>query len=81
VAEPESELPRLFHRLNNQLGVILANAELLEKRLVDQTQRDRAGQVVASSLDAISTIQLIRKIADPTVPGSTFPVPGSGSKF
>jgi hypothetical protein len=71
VAEPESELPRLFHRLNNQLGVILANAELLEKRLVDQTQRDRAGQVVASSLDAISTIQLIRRIADPTVPGRT----------
>ena len=71
MAEPESELARLFHRLNNQLGVILANAELLEKRLVDQTQRDRAGQVVASSLDAISTIQLIRRIADPTVPGRT----------
>ena len=24
------DLARLFHRLNNQLGVILANAELLE---------------------------------------------------
>ena len=69
MAEPDSELPRLFHRLNNQLGVILANAELLEKRLVDQTHRDRAGQVVASSLDAISTIQLIRKIADPSTAG------------
>ncbi len=37
----------LFHRLNNQLGVILANAELLEARLTDETQRARASLVVS----------------------------------
>jgi len=63
---PETgDLTGLFHRLNNQLGVILANAELLEKRLSDETHRARAGQVVSSVLDAISTIQHIRKLADP----------------
>ena len=31
------ELPALFHRLNNQLGVILANAELLETRATSES--------------------------------------------
>ena len=34
-----ADLSQVFHRLNNQLGVILANAELLESRLVDDAQR------------------------------------------
>ena len=55
------DLIRLFHDLNNQLGIILANAELLENRLADDTQRSRAGQVVASVLDAIKTAKSIRK--------------------
>ena len=54
------ELGALFHRLNNQLGIILANAELLENKLPDQSSRSRAGQVVASAVDAISTAQHIR---------------------
>lgn len=58
----ETELLRLFHRLNNQLGVILANAELLESRLTDETQRARAGQVVAGALDAIATIQRLKQL-------------------
>ena len=48
----------LLHRLNNQLGIILANAELLESRLQEQDRnRARAAQIVASAIDAISTVQ------------------------
>ncbi len=56
------ELARVFHRLNNQLGVILANAELLETRLTDDTQRARASQVVSGALNAISSIQDLRRL-------------------
>ena len=37
----------LFHRLNNQLGIILAHAELLEAKATDEAHRARAAQVVA----------------------------------
>ena len=48
----------LLHRLNNQLGIILANAELLESRLeAEGRNRARAAQIVASAIDAISTVQ------------------------
>jgi hypothetical protein len=56
------DLPALFHRLNNQLGVILANAELLETRLSSPPERARAAQVVAGALDAIQTIQDLRRL-------------------
>ena len=56
------DLSLVFHRLNNQLGVILANAELLEARLTDDTQRARAGLVVSGALDAISTVQDLRRL-------------------
>ena len=55
-------LSQVFHRLNNQLGVILANAELLEARLTEETQRARAGQVVSGALEAISAIQDLRRL-------------------
>jgi hypothetical protein len=55
-----SDLGLLFHRLNNQLGIILANAELLEGKLVDDVSRARAAQVVASVLDAMTTAREIR---------------------
>ena len=55
-------LSQLFHRLNNQLGVILANAELLEARLTEEAQRARAGQVVSGALEAISAIQDLRRL-------------------
>jgi hypothetical protein len=60
---PDSDLQKLFHQLNNQLGVILANAELLEHRLTDENQKSRAGQVVAGALDAISTAKRIKQMA------------------
>jgi hypothetical protein len=50
----------LFHRLNNQLGIILANAELLEARATDETMRARAAQVIASVIDAIATARDLR---------------------
>lgn len=54
------ELRLLFHRLNNQLGIILAHAELLEAKAGDDVSRARAGQVVASALEAMATAKEIR---------------------
>ena len=59
VNEPH-DLGLLFHRLNNQLGIILANAELLEAKVADDMSRARASQVVASVLDAMATAREIR---------------------
>jgi hypothetical protein len=56
------DLSQIFHRLNNQLGVILANAELLEARLTDDMHRARAGQVVSGALDAILAVQDLRRV-------------------
>jgi hypothetical protein len=58
-----ADLSGLFHQLNNQLGIILANAELLENRLPDSTHRLRAGQVVSSALEAIETVRRLRQIS------------------
>jgi len=64
------DLVRLFHRLNNQLGVILANSELLESRLTDETQRARATQVVSGALDAIETVHALRQVMGPSLAGN-----------
>jgi len=61
------DLRLLFHRLNNQLGIILAHAELLEAKAPDDTNRTRAAQVVTSALQAMSTVKEIRRIATPTI--------------
>ena len=60
VEPPPIDLGLLFHRLNNQLGIILANAELLEVKAADEMGRARAAQVVASVLDAMTTAREIR---------------------
>ena len=57
----EPDLREMFHRLNNQLGIILAHAELLEAKAVDGTDRARAAQVVTSTLDAMSTTRELRR--------------------
>jgi hypothetical protein len=54
------ELRQLFHRLNNQLGIILSHAELLEAKASDEMNRSRASLVVASVLDAMGTAREIR---------------------
>jgi len=61
------ELRLLFHRLNNQLGIILAHAELLESKAPDDMNRARATQVVSSALEAMGTAKEIRRIASPSV--------------
>ena len=58
--ENGAPLRMLFHRLNNQLGIILAHAELLEAKATDDTHRARAAQVVSSVLDALETARDIR---------------------
>ena len=58
--EQPQELRRLFHQLNNQLGIILAHAELMETKAGDETSRSRATQVVSSVLDAMGTAKEIR---------------------
>ena len=61
------ELRLLFHRLNNQLGIILAHAELLEAKAADDMNRARASQVVSSVLEAMGTAKEIRRVAAPSV--------------
>ncbi len=58
--EPSPDLRQLFHQLNNQLGIILAHAELLEVKVADDGHRARASQVVSSVLDAMGTVREIR---------------------
>jgi hypothetical protein len=64
------DLRTLFHQLNNQLGIILANAELLEAKATDEVNRARAAQLVTSALDAMGTAREIRRHAAPLVPES-----------
>ena len=55
------DLQALFHRLNNQLGVLLAQAELLEAKAADDANRVRAAQMVSSTLAALGTVREIRQ--------------------
>ncbi len=66
-----ADLRLLFHRLNNQLGIILSHAELLEAKAADEMSRSRAAQVVTSVLEAMATTKEIRfKMTDaPDAPG------------
>jgi hypothetical protein len=56
--------------LNNQLGIILAHAELLEAKSADDANRARAAQLVSSALDAMSTAKSIRQLTEPGLAGS-----------
>ena len=56
----------LLHRLNNQLGVILAHAELIETKAQDAAQRARASQVVSAALQAMAVSRELREtVSDP----------------
>ena len=55
------DLRALFHRLNNELGVILAHAELLQAKAPDAAKRARATLVVESALNAMTTAREIRE--------------------
>lgn len=55
-----ADLRLLFHRLNNELGIILSYAELLEAKTADDSSRARAAQVIKSALDAMGTAKQIR---------------------
>ena len=59
------DLRLLFHQLNNQLGIVLAHAELLEAKAIDDVNRARAAQVVSSVLDAMGTAREIRRHSEP----------------
>jgi hypothetical protein len=50
----------LLHKLNNQLGVILAHAELLESKAPDAAQKARASQVVHAALQAMAVSRELR---------------------
>jgi hypothetical protein len=65
------EMRLLFHRLNNQLGIILAHAELLEAKATDDIHRARAAQVVSSVLEAMGTAKEIRSRAASSPPEAT----------
>jgi hypothetical protein len=64
----DQQLRVLFHQLNNQLGVVLAHAELLEAKSPDVIHRARAEQVVRSVLEALGTAKEIRRRSEPLVP-------------
>ena len=64
--DESQELRTLFHRLNNQLGIVLAHAELLESRAGDERHQARATQVVSSTLEAMSTANEIRRLTLPS---------------
>lgn len=58
--EEPPDLRLLFHRLNNQLGIVLAHAELLESKATDEATRARASQVVSGVLEAMGTAKQLR---------------------
>ena len=59
-ADPEDP-KALLHKLNNQLGVILAHAELLETKAQDAAQKARASQVVNAALQAMAVSRELRE--------------------
>ena len=62
-ADP-AELRQLFHTLNNQLGIILSHAELLEAKAQDERQKARASQVVLAAVEALTTARQIRETVE-----------------
>ena len=57
------DLRSLLHQLNNQLVIILANAELLESRLESKDGTVRASHIVSGAIEAIALADNIRDCA------------------
>ena len=55
-----TDLRSLFHELNNQLGVALAHAELMEAKATDAGTHARATTVVTAVLEAMAVARSIR---------------------
>ena len=55
-------LADLFHRLNNHLGIVLVNAELIEAKCPDAGTRARAEDVVTAALHALDAVKEIRHL-------------------
>jgi hypothetical protein len=64
VSTEPAELRQLFHTLNNQLGIILSHAELLEAKAQDERQKARASQVVIATVEALTTARQIRQAVE-----------------
>jgi hypothetical protein len=64
VSGDPAELRQLFHALNNQLGIILSHAELIEAKAQDERQKARASQVVIATVEALTTARQIRQAVD-----------------
>lgn len=60
-----ADLQALLHRLNNQLGIILANAELLEAKADAANAQRRAAEVTGASVEAM---RLARAIGERLAP-------------
>jgi hypothetical protein len=61
MSSSEDPTKALLHKLNNQLGVILAHAELLENKAQDAAQKARASQVVNAALQAMAVSRELRE--------------------
>ena len=59
-----AELKQLFHTLNNQLGIILSHAELIEAKAQDERQKARASQVVLATVEALTTARKIHQTVE-----------------
>jgi hypothetical protein len=57
-----SPLADLFHRLNNHLGIVLVNAELIEAKCPDASTRTRAADVVSAAVSALDAVKEIRRL-------------------
>ena len=66
-----AELRQLFHTLNNQLGIILSHAELIEAKAQDERQKARASQVVIATVEALTTARADQAGSGGVAAGST----------
>ncbi len=80
----DDDLRQLFHTLNNQLGIILTHAELLEAKAPDEGLRKKATTVLEATMEALGTARAIRAMterqAGPEGPGVEEQGPGTGGQ-